>query len=274
MVEEPSLYKQKIAVIGLGWLGMPLALRLKDVGYKVCGTTRTESKKNECSALGIQTILLDLNQPTDENEVTAFLKDSSVCVITIPPSKSIVQTYKSQCLQLISFLPENCHFIFTSSSSVYSENPGEAKEETNLIRNYNFTSPLFLTEKELIVKLKNRLTILRLTGLFGEGRNPAHFLAGKTGLKNGGSPVNLVHQQDCIEIIYEIIRQNCWGEILNVCCSDHPTREAFYTWMCRKEGLNIPYFEASINAPNKIVINQKSKELLNFTYKYDSPFHF
>lgn len=266
---------QKIALVGFGWLGLPLGKHLKENGFDICGTTTSENKISELENLGLNPILLNLNAIEEENEFPHFFSDCDICVLSIPPSKSLFQAYQNQCLKLVSFFPENTKFIFTSSTSVYSDTVQIATENTQILSDYNFTSQLFQTEKALEKNLGNRLTILRLAGLFGENRNPAKFLAGKSNLQNAKAAVNLVHQEDVISFILEIIKQNVWGEIFNVCSSEHPTREEFYTWMCAKEKLAEPQFEKSEeNTLSKIVSNEKGKTRLNFMYTFDSPFQF
>ena len=36
---------KRIAIIGLGWVGQPLARQLVEKGHTVCGTTQTKEKK-------------------------------------------------------------------------------------------------------------------------------------------------------------------------------------------------------------------------------------
>ena len=266
---------ENIAVVGLGWLGLPLGLHLKNKGYRVCGTTTRPEKIPVLSEQGFAVELLNLNEGVDPVKMRAFFAPVSACVINLPPGKSIFQSYASQCLTLLSLFPVSTRFVFISSTSVYADFVETAYEDTRVLTHYNFTSQLFQAEKSLKSELGERLTILRLAGLVGKGRNPAAFLAGKTGLKNPGSPVNLVHQEDCIAFISEILEKNIRGECFNVCASEHPSRKEFYTRMCRQSGLEIPQFEkSSEDFPTKKVSNEKGKARLNFSYRYDSPFDF
>ncbi|MGV3629925.1 MAG: hypothetical protein ACO1O6_01890 [Bacteroidota bacterium] len=266
---------EKIAVVGLGWLGLPLGFELLASSYRVSGTTTSPGKLDSLQGKGFELSLLDLNKGIDKPGMQAFFDGTSICIINLPPGKSIFQSYKNQCLELIALFPAYTKFIFISSTSVYSDKVSLAQENTAVLTDYNFSSQLFQAEKALKMELKDRLTILRLAGLFGENRNPARHLSGKSGLKNPGGAVNLVHQRDCISFILEVIRQECWGEVFNVCASDHPPRELFYSRMCEKEGWDLPAFD--VDEPmsvSKIVSNEKGKHLLNFTYDYDSPFDF
>ena len=53
---------------------------------------------------------------------------------------------------------------------------------------------------------KFNTTVIRFGGLIGYDRMPGKFLTGKKDLPNGDAPVNLIHRDDCVQIIYQIIK--------------------------------------------------------------------
>jgi nucleoside-diphosphate-sugar epimerase len=110
--------------------------------------------------------------------------------------------------------------------------------------------------------------ILRLSGLVGPNRNPARFLAGKKNVANPNNKINLVHQTDVIRFIEQCIQQDVAG-VFNVCSSEHPTREEFYTKVCLHQSLEAPLF-AIDTEETRWVNNAKSKSELNFEYQYDN----
>ena len=93
-------------------------------------------------------------------------------------------------------------------------------------------------------------------------------------LKNPTAQVNLIHREDCIALINAIIEQDCFGEIINGCASKHPVREDYYKNAAKVLSLDPPVFDNSqVSSGKKVIDNSKSKELLNFTYKFDNPEH-
>ncbi|MFM7388196.1 MAG: NAD(P)-binding domain-containing protein, partial [Bacteroidota bacterium] len=54
--------KEEVLLAGAGWLGMPLALRLKEIGYDVRVVGQTAEKKGEFHRLGIEYLCVDYNQ--------------------------------------------------------------------------------------------------------------------------------------------------------------------------------------------------------------------
>ena len=100
---------------------------------------------------------------------------------------------------------------------------------------------------------------------------PGRFLSGKRDLKSGNAPVNLIHRDDCIQIIIEIIQQGVWGQILNGCCDKHPLRKEYYTRQAKIIGVDPPTFD-DLDTPNfKIISNKKLKKILNYRFKYPDP---
>lgn len=258
---------QTVGIIGLGWLGFPLAKKLVEKRVKVKGSVRSEEKKNQAQVAGIATIVLDVSLD-QENNPSSFFEDCSVAIITIPPSKTTFNSYQSSILKACSFFSENCQFIFTSSTSIYAEHVINAYEDSKILSDYNYTSQLFLTEKALQRKFKERITILRLGGLFGENRNPAKQLTGKTDLKNPDAPINIVHQDDVVEVIVQLIESKIGGEIFNVCCDNHETRKEFYTKQCQKLNLALPSFSEENNTL-KCISNSKLKKRLSYAFKHN-----
>ncbi|MGO1586087.1 MAG: NAD(P)-binding domain-containing protein, partial [Mesonia sp.] len=54
--------KNKIAILGCGWLGFPLAQKLVKEGYHVKGTTTTSGKLEKLEEAGIQSFLISLTE--------------------------------------------------------------------------------------------------------------------------------------------------------------------------------------------------------------------
>ena len=118
----------------------------------------------------------------------------------------------------------------------------------------------------LVRELGIPCTILRFGGLFGPGRHPGRFLTGKRDVKGGNVPVNMIHLDDCVEIITRVIQQNVWNEVLNACADDHPTRKEFYTNAAADLGVEPPIFLDDEVSEYKIVSNERLKNILNYQF--------
>lgn len=78
-----------VSIAGLGWLGMPLAQQLTDIGIHVKGTKTTPDGVEAATMCGIESYLLNLTpEPEcDADDLDAFL-ETDILVITLPASKT------------------------------------------------------------------------------------------------------------------------------------------------------------------------------------------
>jgi nucleoside-diphosphate-sugar epimerase len=162
--------------------------------------------------------------------------------------------------------------LFISSTSVYPENNQHAKEDDHSVPEK--ASGRALLEAENILKQQTdfKTTIIRFGGLIGLNRNPARFLL-KSSQPIEDAPVNLIHQDDCIEIISAIISQNVWGETFNACSPEHPMKKDFYTKAAIQSGYTVPEM-SSRQAKYKIVDSSKLIRLLNYQFIYPNPIEY
>lgn len=270
----------KIAVVGFGWLGFPLGKEFLKKGHHVVGSTTSAEKIQTLKAEGLDAILLNTDNDFPQN-ITEFFDDSDICILNVPPNRRSnaegleqdVEIYGSRMMRIAKLFPTKTRFIFVSSTGVYPNEIGVAKEDEFDRTMYLTSNSLAFAEEKLNQYLGDRLTVLRLAGLVGGARQMGKYFAGRKDIPNGVSPVNLIHQTDCIRLIERIIETESWGEIFNGCATAHPTRKEYYTGFCEQHNLALPEF---INEENqfigKKVDNQKSKKQLNFAYLYDNPF--
>lgn len=261
--------RMKISILGAGWLGLPLGEALVQEGHEVKGSTTTKSKLKDIQEKGIAPFLIKLDQ--DKALPTEFFQ-TDLLIITLPPGRrdpNVLDNYLNRIRKVIQAIKESPiqYLIYTSSTGVYGEQEGIVTEKTAVAPNSPSGEAVY--QAELLLKKTDRsLTILRLAGLIGGDRRPGRFLAGKKGVKDGEAPVNLVHREDCIGVIREIIRQKVWGEVFNVCADEHPSRAVFYTEQAKKLGLEPPEFlKDKKTKMYKVVSNEKVKEMLGYEFK-------
>ena len=113
-----------------------------------------------------------------------------------------------------------------------------------------------------------KTTLIRFGGLFGYDRKPGKFIKQNSLVENPEGYINLIHRDDCIEIIEQIILKNVWNEILNACADSHPKRRDFYTKETQKIGNYAVVFNEKSDNKFKIINSQKLKTLLNYEFKY------
>jgi nucleoside-diphosphate-sugar epimerase len=259
--------KQTISILGCGWLGKALALEMIRTGNVVYGSTTQEAKLEELASLGIKPFLIDLQQPWDANAAIFFKTDT--LVICVPPKikSGGTENYIRQ-MEKVHDLMQSYHVarvIFVSSSSVYPD-LGRIVTEEDADRQ----SPLVRAEDFFLLR-EWQSVVVRFTGLVGPGRHPGRFLAEKKNLPGKNSPVNIIHQQDCVDIIKAIINGDIWNEVFNACADLHPSRSEFYTAAAQQLGLEPPQFDDHDQGSFKIVSAEKLKRSLHYQFRYPDP---
>lgn len=252
---------KNIGIIGCGWLGLELGKKWIANDWQVRGTSRSEKSVIELQKAGISAFNYVLGSDLD----VEFFKQLDLVVISLPISnKNTIQAYKSL-ISLVNQHKENqtC-ILFTSSISVYNQLEGMIDENMAI---KDRSSINFQVEELLRKSFKQQLTIVRLGGLISEDRHPINSLAGRENLQNGTEVINLVHRNDVILMIEEIVSKNAFGHVYNCVYPFHPLKSVYYLKEAEKRGLKAPTFELTVNQ-QRIIDSSKSEEELNFTYQF------
>ncbi|MBW4890351.1 SDR family oxidoreductase [Mucilaginibacter sp. HMF5004] len=254
-----------ITVLGCGWLGLPIAIKLVEAGWKVKGSTTTPEKLDLLSAKGIDPYLVQLNKIS---AIKPGFFDSDTLLINIPPAlrKQTGGAYLAQMSQLQQVVKASPvrQVLFISSTSVYPELNKEIEDTTEV----DTDSPLYQSELLFTNQAGFSTTVIRFAGLIGPGRHPSRFFAGKQDIPNGKAPVNLIHLYDCIGLIEAVLTQQKFGYTYNAAAGTHPKRSEFYTAAAKQAGLPLPGFidelkEWKIINANKIIAD------LAYTFVYN-----
>jgi nucleoside-diphosphate-sugar epimerase len=269
---EPLTTNHKqISIFGCGWIGLPLAQLLLQNGYEVLGSTTTSEKLPLLVENGIKAFQLNFALDTIP---TDFL-ESNVWVIAFPPkSKSTDGNWYFQAIKQIAELAKSYHpskMILLSTTSVYPDSETTYTEEFEITESNTGNLSIFQAEQCILKSNIEQKFVLRLGGLAGANRFLARHFSGKSDLKGGNHPVNLLHQDDAIHAITHFIENEVESGIYNVCSPMHPTRKELYTLDCQRFGLPLPYFKDERES-SKIISSEKIREL--YTFKYADPLEF
>jgi nucleoside-diphosphate-sugar epimerase len=260
----------QISILGCGWLGLPLAKALLKNGFSLKGSTTSVDKLLVLKNLGVQEFQIELSETKSQGEVDSFLENSKILIIDIPPKLRGIskENFVSKIKNLIPFIEKSAveNVLFISSTSVYGEDNLAVTEETKLNPDTESGKQLVQTEYLLQNNPKFKTTILRFGGLIGDDRHPIRFLAGRTNLENPNAPINLIHQDDCIGIILEILRQNSWNETFNAVTPYHPSRKEYYTQKAKDLNLVPPTFNYENLILGKTILNSKVETILGYTF--------
>ncbi|WP_155297155.1 NAD(P)-binding domain-containing protein [Spirosoma aerolatum] len=269
---------KNVSIIGLGWLGLPLAERLLNEGFSVKGSATSAEKVTALKQKAIAAYELQLN-PEPIGDLHGLL-DADTLVINIPPKAGklgdnfhpVQIQYIADALQS-SFLK---HIIYVSSTSVYPELNREVVEEDVLFPDQSAAPGLVRAEQlvQTLEKAEERVvTILRCGGLMGYDRIPGKYVAGRT-VDTGDVPVNYLHRDDAVGILCELIG-NRVGGTFNAVAPIHPTREAIYRKSCAEFEYALPTFvQPAEPVPYKLISPAKLLQAIHYPYRYPDPLQF
>lgn len=263
---------KKIAILGCGWLGLPLAISFLKNGFEVNGATTTHSKLSELSHLGIHPFLISIENDSIEGDIEVFFKNVSVLIITIPP-KLRTETNENFLKKMAILVPfiEKCgvkKVIFVSSTSVFEDaNQVVCSAE---FANPNTNSGIQLLECEKLLQENSNFdtTIVRFGGLIGKDRHPIYSLSGKKGVKNPNAAINLIHLSDCIAVLQRVIALQYWRKTLHAVAPFDAAKADFYTKKALKMGLNPPIFDFLTPSFGKKVLPFPQEFFDDFEFEY------
>lgn len=276
--------RKKISILGCGWLGLPLAKSLLSKGYKVKGSTTSESKLELLKNAGISPFQIQLEENQIIGNIEDFLKETDVLVIDIPPglrretSASNEMTFVNKVKTLIPFIEKSGvqKVVFVSSTSVYGDSFPivEITEETQPNPDTESGKQLVIAETLLQSNPHFKTTLIRFGGLLGEDRHPIKFLAGKTNVENPDAPINMIQREDCIGIIETLIdkglrqaQSDNWNETFNAVAPQHPTRKEYYHKKAEILNLPLPTFVENSESIGKIISSKKVETILGYLFQ-------
>lgn len=268
----------KISILGIGWLGFPLAKKLIELGYEVKGSTTSESKLDLLKTNNIKPFQIELSEKESKGNIEAFLNDSEFLIIDIPPKLrgNPTENFVEKIKLLTSYIEKSTvkNVLFVSSTGVYADVFPVVEIDENSIPNPDSESgKQLLQAEELLLSNENFQTIiLRFGGLIGDDRHPIKFLAGKTDVENPDAPVNLIHQEDCVAIIIEMLKQVqhdsvVVNNIFNAVAPQHPTRKDYYTKKALELNLPLPTFAENSESKGKIISGKKLENTFGYSFQ-------
>ncbi|MFT5543989.1 MAG: nucleoside-diphosphate-sugar epimerase [Glaciecola sp.] len=296
-------------IIGLGWLGSPLAKHFIDAGDVVAGTTRDKQKARTLTTQGIATHLYDLYH-SDVNLLPVAAIANANIVVNIPPGRRdfshdlFVQAMKL----LFDYLAQNNakHICFISTTSVFENHAGCISNNSLLSPNTpsgkaHVELELYLKSMAVVasndknIKTPMLVSVLRLAGLVSGDRHPITSLSKKSEIPLGKNPVNLIHQQDVIRVISALLSLSNNKDLTskkpevkkasentlipnffagNLCSTEHPSRESYYTWCAQQLNIRLPGFAADTRAlaDGKFIDSAETLNKLDIELTYSSPY--
>ena len=258
-----------IGILGCGWLGLSLAIILKNNQYSVCGSRTSSEGVIELEKKGIKGFKVIMKNDKSEG-LKPFISKLKTLIISIPPKRNFNPHNYSKTIKKILDASDSSkikRIIFLSSISIYGSKKG-FYDESSCPSPEKVSAKELLLSEELIRKHNISSTIIRLGGLIGEDRNPIFNLIGKD-IKNPKGKVNFIHKTDAISGIISILNDENLNGIFNFVSPHHPTREIFYNFFSEKFNLPKPNFKNE-KPLIRIIEGNKISKLTPFNYSVNN----
>jgi len=267
---------KKIAILGLGWLGLPLTKTLSNKGLEVVGSITSAEKLMRLLKVGFPIRIIKIRKNNIEGNWKKFIANANTLVICMPPGQlnNEPENYWCQIEQICNRCSSSVNVIFVSSTSVYADSNEIITEKDEPNPTKKSGEIIVAAEKIILDHFGDNATLVRFAGLFGEGRHPGRFINPEKPLPNPNGRVNLIHQKDCIQLIEAIIEKDVYGEIINGCADKHPIRHEFYKKATENLGIDMFEYDPEEAPSGKIISNEKSKSTLGITYSFADPMQF
>ncbi len=269
---------RRVLLIGCGYVGVATGRRLVEAGHSVFGLRRSAGAAAELESAGIRPLVGDITQA----ELLARLPGPFDWVVnSVSSSRGGAAEYRSVYLEgthhVLAWLSTQpvAKYVYTSSTSVYSQNDGSEVDEASPAEPTSETGRLLRDAEDLLLAAHRErqfpAIILRVAGIYGPGRGHLfhQLLAGEARIAGDGSRLmNMVHRDDVATALIAALERGRPGEIYN-CADDLPVSQFdFLAWNAAQLGRPLPPFATEAeNATrkrgltNKRVSNRKLRAL-------------
>lgn len=265
--------KQKILIVGCGDLGGEVAMLISRNGHEVIGVSRSAKPIQDVSMLQADVTIPKSLFPLITIKPTMVI----YCVAANGQTDAQYKAHYVDGLSNILATQQNNevlkHFFFVSSTRVYGQKTEDLLDESRPAIASDFGGERLLEAESLLNNLTCNSTVLRLSGIYGQGRLRMIRLASQPNnwpTVNGWT--NRIHRDDAARFIVHLIQMLINNESIAPCyivTDEKPTQQyEVLHWIANK--LAIP-FDATI--PNVSGGKRLSNQLMlstNFKLQFPS----
>ena len=163
--------QNQILLIGAGWLGKDLAIRLNDAGHMLMAISRSADKCSELKLLDIPAQELSIDSEINVQKIPA----TTVAIILLPPSSAMgteFLSYSRLIQSVCNKLKKNGteYLIHISSSGIYPAKSGMYNEDAEIDTTGRAINLRNAENEELSSGIP--AAIIRAGGLCGKDRHP------------------------------------------------------------------------------------------------------
>ncbi|WP_448548208.1 NAD(P)H-binding protein [Thalassotalea fusca] len=260
-----------VGIIGCGWLGNALANQLIAHDHVVIGTTRSEDKLQKLSQLKIIAEKLEFPLSGVDIDTLAVFNCNTLVIAITPGIRQGRIDYADNIKTIVGHAQRHGveHIVLLNSTAIYQGLNGYVDEAATLLLDDPKVALLKQAE-QYVENYCGRYSIFRLSGLVGPGRHPGNFFNSNRLLTQPNAFVNLIHQQDVVNSLFEFITQTKPSEIYNASSSMEVSKGHFYNMAAYALGKEASLYD---NEPSKesgkLIVTDKLHANLEMPFKFD-----
>jgi len=225
----------KTLLIGCGYIGLPLALRLKEAGHEVSAWVHSAESAKELAPHQFNRVIAgSVADPRLWDGVPENFDLVIHCASSGGGSEADYEQVFLKGTLMMNTRQPRARRLFVSSTSVYRQNQGE------IVTEKSDADPDTATGRVLRVAEKVAMgadaTVIRSTGIYGPKRGVLfeRFRRGEAVIEGDGLRfINQIHQRDLVGAIIHLIGAGAFGEIYNATDDAPVTYRDYYAW-CSK----------------------------------------
>jgi nucleoside-diphosphate-sugar epimerase len=274
----------RVLIIGCGYVGLPLGAELARHGHEVFGIRRSQSALDGLKAAGIHPLFADI---TNAQTLPKLRREYDWVVNCAASGGGGAEEYRRLYLEgtrniveWLSAAPPR-KYVYTSSTSVYSQNDGSVVVETDAVAPETETGKVLVATENLLLSASHEKDfpsiILRIAGIYGPQRGYwlKQFLAGEARIEGDGERfLNMIHRDDVVGAIITALKHAPLPSVYNAVDNEPVSQREFFEWLAKRLNKPMPpsvsehSVERKRGATNKRVSNLRLRQQLGYEFKY------
>ncbi len=219
-------------IIGCGYIGLPLALRLKKAGHEISAWVRSAASAESLAPHHFHRVIS--GSAADPRVWDAVSEDHDLVIHCASSGRGGAAAYEEVFLRGARMVGERqprARKFFVSSTSVYGQTQGEVVTEKSPAEPDTATGRILRQAER--AALASGATVARPTGIYGPGRGVLfeRLRRGEALIEGDGLRwINQIHQRDLVAALAHLIEGGEPGEIYNATDDTPVTQLDFFAW--------------------------------------------
>jgi nucleoside-diphosphate-sugar epimerase len=267
----------RLFCFGFGYSAEALAIRLTAAGYDIAGTCRSEARRKELQAMGIEAYLFDRGRPLEN--AAAALKGTTHLLSSVPPDAAGDAVLDQHAADIAGLRLAWAGYL--STTGVYGDRQGGWVDENTSLAPTTERGRRRVAAEAAWQQLALPLHRFRLAGIYGPGRSQIDTVRAGTAqrIDKPGQVFSRIHVDDIATVLAASIAMPNPGAAYNVCDDEPAPPSDVVAYACQLLKLPppplVPFAEAQLSemgrsffAESKRVGNRRIKAELGVELRY------